>query len=143
MKRHMDMKVDKVIVHCSYTYPDMDIGVDTIRDWHVNGNGWKDIGYHYIIRRDGSVEQGRDENTPGAHVAGHNNDSLGICLIGGKGRAGKQGNNFTAAQWATLEKLVTNLCRVHKCPVMGHNDYDGSKTCPTFDVRAWAESLDI
>lgn len=135
------MKVNKVVVHCTYTYPDMDIGVDEIRQWHVRDNGWKDVGYHYIIRRDGTVEQGRPENVMGSHVRGHNQGSLGIAMVGGKARQGELGTNFTSAQWHTLANLVKNLVAVHNCEVVGHNDLDKSKTCPTFDVKSWAETL--
>jgi len=81
--------IDTVIVHCSATKPSMDIGVDVIRQWHMN-KGWSDIGYHYVIRRNGAVELGRDldkdgdvDEEIGAHAYGHNATSIGICLIGG------------------------------------------------------------
>lgn len=50
-------KTDYIVVHCAATKPSMDIGADTIRDWHVNGNGWRDIGYHLVIKRNGDVEK--------------------------------------------------------------------------------------
>ena len=81
-------EIDAIVIHCSYTPPSMDIGVREIYDWHVNDNGWKDIGYHYVIRRNGNIEIGRPEHTPGAHVAGHNHNTIGLCLVGAKARQG-------------------------------------------------------
>tara|TARA_R110001632_G_scaffold174521_1_gene294103 strand:+ start:521 stop:721 length:201 start_codon:yes stop_codon:yes gene_type:complete len=54
-------KIDKIIVHCSATPQFKDFDVEDIRDWHVNGNGWSDIGYHYIIKLDGEIQVGRLE----------------------------------------------------------------------------------
>lgn len=56
--------------------------VDTVRDWHVNGRGWDDIGYHWFIEKDGAVRQGRAEHLSGAHAIGYNSNSIGICLAG-------------------------------------------------------------
>jgi hypothetical protein len=87
----------------------MDIGADTIRDWHVNGNGWRDIGYHLVIRRDGSIEKGRDINDSGAHAAGYNSKSIGLCLVGGMAEDNSAENNFTAQQWTSLLAKVKEL----------------------------------
>src|SRR5690554_2206478 len=122
-------KIRKIIIHAADTPPNMDIGVEEIRDWHVNGNGWRDIGYHYVIRRDGTVERGRSEEVAGAHVYGHNSDSIGICLVGGKpARHGGPACNFTRAQWIALEDRVRDLVRRYPMvEVSGHNDYTSDK----------------
>ena len=75
--------IDKIIVHCSATPRHKDFSAEDIRDWHVKGNGWDDIGYHFVIRLDGSIEYGRMVDKYGAHVKSHNYDSIGICYIGG------------------------------------------------------------
>ena len=125
--------IEKIVIHCADTPADMDIGAAEIRKWHVDGNGWRDIGYHYVIRRDGKVELGRPVSEPGAHVAGHNSRSIGICLVGGKPMA-----NFTRQQFAALEALVIDLTRKHpQAAVKGHNDLDPSKPCPMFDAAQW------
>ena len=78
----------------------MDIDAETIRDWHVNGNGWSDIGYHYVIKRNGLVEAGRPVSISGAHAKGHNADSIGICLVGGMLEdMSKADANFSLAQY--------------------------------------------
>jgi N-acetylmuramoyl-L-alanine amidase len=71
-------KIDLLVVHCSATVATADIGAAVIRDWHKQ-RGFKDIGYHYVIRRDGKIERGRPEQQVGAHVQGFNAHSIGIC----------------------------------------------------------------
>ena len=132
--------IDRIVIHCADTPPTMDIGSDEIRQWHIKERGWKDIGYHYVIRRNGIVEKGRDldhdgdvDEEVGAHVAGFNSHSIGICLVGGKPKA-----NFTVEQWDSLKKLVKGLSFTYKqVEVVGHCDLDPHKTCPQFDVKSW------
>lgn len=128
--------VKYIIIHAADTPADMDIGAKEIRGWHVNENGWRDIGYHYVIRRDGTLERGRDESVPGAHAVGHNIHSIGVCMVGGMPDC-----NYTAAQWSCLESLVRDLLsRYPKSKVIGHRDVS-EKPCPMFDAKAWAGSL--
>jgi N-acetyl-anhydromuramyl-L-alanine amidase AmpD len=116
----------------------MDIGAAEIRKWHVDGNGWNDIGYHYVIRRSGEVERGRIEHVSGAHVAGHNADSIGICMVGGVDDQGKPASNFTRQQWAALDHLVAQILVSYPgAKVSGHNDWSDAKACPSFNARAW------
>ena len=82
-------KTDTLVIHCSATPADMDIGVDKIREWHVGENKWEAVGYHHIIRRDGTLEPARDEMMQGAHAIKANHRSIGICLIGGSDASGK------------------------------------------------------
>jgi len=129
-------QINRIIVHCSWTPVGMDIGVDEIRRWHVEGNKWRDIGYHYVIRRDGAVETGRQESEVGAHVAHQNADSIGICLVGGKRGPGTD-FNFSRHQMRSLEQLVNQLLTKYPhATVTGHRDW-ASRECPGFDVRAW------
>lgn len=144
-------KINKLVVHCSATRATADIGAADIRLWHKR-QGWVDIGYHYVIKRDGTVEKGRADDRPGAHVAGHNSDSLGICMVGGVKADGKTAeNNFTDEQFAALGQLLDTLRASHPdATILGHRDLspdrngDGKvtpnewlKQCPSFDVRAW------
>jgi hypothetical protein len=135
--------IDLIVIHCADTPSSMDIGVKEIREWHTaplpKGRGWKDIGYHWVIRRNGEIEQGRTEETQGAHVAGHNEHSIGICLVGGKPTA-----NFTVAQMVALKGLLHEVTtRYPKATVLGHYNLDPHKTCPNFDAaQFWLTELE-
>lgn len=115
----------------------MDIGASEIRRWHVDGNGWADIGYHYVIRRDGTVEKGRPLSRAGAHAQGHNHDSIGICLVGGVDANGQAAFNFTRAQLRALEGRINEFTdSIPGLQIIGHRDV-GNTDCPSFDVRRW------
>lgn len=133
--------MNKIIIHCADTFSDMDIGAAEIDQWHRQ-RGFNSIGYHYVIRRDGTVEKGRPDNASGAHVAGHNTGSIGICLVGGKARKAENPCNFTRQQWSSLEGLVRILTLEYpQAEVLGHTDLDSGKSCPTFNVKAWVSGL--
>ena len=126
--------IDKIIIHCADTYADMDIGAAEIRKWHVEERHWNDIGYHWVCTRPGLLEAGRPEGIMGAHVAGMNKHSIGICLVGGKPRY-----NFTGAQMNRLVELVREIkLRYPTATIHGHNEFS-DKDCPGFDVQVWAE----
>ena len=127
---------EMVVVHCSATQPRMDIGVKEIDFWHRE-RGWFSCGYHYIIRRDGTLEKGRPDDRPGAHARGYNKDSLGICLVGGIDDRGRAEDNFTVAQYNKLYELLLNLVGMYKIhTVIGHGDLPHvNKACPSFDVQ--------
>ena len=125
-------EIKKFIVHCADTPSHMDIGVKEIRKWHTDskpdGNGWSDIGYHYVIRRNGELEIGRPIERSGAHTRGHNEDSVGICLVGR--------HYFTSEQFMALQTLYTAFQSLYgNIPCYGHKDFDSGKTCPNFEVR--------
>lgn len=131
-------RIDEIVVHCSATPPNIDIGAAEIREWH-QGRGWRDIGYHFVIRRDGTIERGRPLEQPGAHVARHNANSIGICMVGGVSKLQDPEPNYTDAQWAMLYAVVVALVLRHpNARVMGHRDFPGvAKACPCFDVMSW------
>ena len=134
-----------IVIHCSATRAIMDIGAKDIRRWHQQ-KGWKDIGYAWVIRRDGTVERGRDQDEIGSHVKGHNADSVGVCLVGGLNDETWQPEaNFTRAQWSSLETLVRTLSkRYPQAKVLGHRDFAGvHKACPCFDAKPWARKLGL
>ena len=137
MRRHATLFI---AIHCSDTYASQDIGVKEIRQWHTSPpRNWSDIGYHYVIRRDGTIEAGRLFSDIGAHVEGYNARALGICMVGGKGKDGKPENNFTLAQWESLRKRVTASKLMYPSAIVqGHRDFPGvTKACPCFDAKAW------
>lgn len=125
-------------IHCSATKASSDVGAKDIRKWHVEGNGWSDIGYHYVIRRNGVIEKGRPVEIAGAHVSGYNSNSIGICLVGGIDSKGKAEENYTPEQWSTLETFIKDFRKQYpKAEILGHRDFPNvKKDCPCFDVRA-------
>lgn len=129
-------KINKVILHCSDTIEGAHIDVDTIRQWHL-ARGWNDIGYHYVIYLDGTIANGRDLDVVGAHCRGNNQDSIGVCYIGGvSGSTRKHADTMTAAQdmaflelWNALKLIVGSHLELY-----GHNDF-ARKACPCFKVQ--------
>lgn len=105
---------------------------DDVKAYAGKGRGWDDIGYHFVIRRDGSVEVGRNINVTGAHCYGKNTGTIGICMVG-------RGDNYTEAQYDSLRALA--LMGIHKNPEMkfhGHYEFDDDKPdCPGFKVPEW------
>lgn len=142
-------EIDEITIHCSATKANQDIGIDDIRRWHVEQNGWADVGYHFFIRRDGTTETGRPVEIPGAHVAGHNKRSIAVCMAGGIGQDGRAECNFTFRQFSSLYRLLTHLqAQYQNAAIKGHRDKspdlngDGVidqsewlKECPTFAAK--------
>lgn len=139
--------VDEIIVHCAATRPDWMAGntfaqrFAEIRRWHVQDRGWKDIGYHWVIDRDGAIMPGRKETVIGAHTADDNKNrgTIGICLLGGHGSSERDqfAENFTAEQDRALRGLIASIgLRTQIKRVMGHNSY-AAKACPGFNVPSW------
>lgn len=129
-------EINKIIIHCSATKPSQDIGAFQINEWHKK-QGWSGIGYHFVIRRNGEIENGRDIAITGAHCKNHNKNSLGICLVGGIDEHGKSENNFTEKQFQSLRLLVDKLKKdFPEATIHGHNEF-AAKDCPCFDVQAF------
>jgi len=129
-------KIDKLIVHCSATPEFKYFDVDDIRDWHVKGNKWSDCGYHYVITLDGKIQQGRPVEKQGAHVAGMNKHSIGICYIGGMDKNMDLWlDTRTPEQKDALFNLLMDLkFQYPESVVYGHNDFTDKKVCPCFDA---------
>lgn len=137
--------INEIILHCTATRPEWMDGKRTsekvaeVRRWHMHDNGWRDIGYHFLIDRDGTVAKGRPIEQVGAHTMGHNVGTIGISLFGGYGSAAndKFADHFTPQQDAALQKLIGLLTAIYKiAKVSGHNQY-AAKACPGFYVPGW------
>lgn len=128
-------KITKIIVHCSATPEGRDYTVVDIDRWHRQ-RGWKGIGYHYIVYRNGSVHAGRDVAEIGAHCTGQNATSIGVCYIGGYAADGKTPKDTrTPAQKAALRDLVELLKTEYPtATIHGHREF-AHKACPCFDVN--------
>jgi N-acetyl-anhydromuramyl-L-alanine amidase AmpD len=123
-------KINLLVVHCSASDIKAHDNIETLRNWHVKERGWTDIGYHYVITKDGSIHKGRKDEVIGAHVKGYNSNAIGICLTGDK--------VFSEAQFLSLEILLAGLVRKHgleRKDVIAHHDLEKGKTCPNFDVH--------
>jgi len=148
----MRQRTDLLVVHVSATPPHMDIGVKEIDAMH-RARGWSGIGYHFVIRRNGEIEIGRPLNEIGAHVAGYNSRSVGVCMVGGVDRSGRPEDNATPQQYASLENLLKQLSTTFPAArVCGHRDLspdknrngiiepqEHMKACPCFDAIPWAK----
>jgi N-acetyl-anhydromuramyl-L-alanine amidase AmpD len=118
-----------IIVHCSDSDVPAHDNIETIDRWHKQ-RGWKMVGYHYVITKDGEVHPGRPESAVGAHCKGQNIDSLGICLTGR--------NEFSQEQLDSAERLFNELCSKYDIDpenILPHNHFDESKTCPNLTWR--------
>ena len=133
--------IKELIVHCSATPEGKDYSVNTIRQWHLQ-RGFSDIGYHYVIYRDGSIHIGRDESIIGAHCTGHNTNSIGVCYIGGCASDGKTPKDTrTTEQKQSLVKLLKELkTKYPQASIHGHRDFS-SKACPSFDATKEYSSI--
>ncbi len=128
-------QIKEIIVHCADTPEGRDDKAADIKRWH-KAQGWSDIGYHYVIDLDGTIEPGRPIETAGAHCTGHNANSIGICYIGGCDKDMKPKDTRTDEQKASLITLLKYL--VAKYPgvkIYGHKDF-AKKACPSFDAKA-------
>lgn len=138
-------KVTHIVVHYSATFSDQTITAADIDKMH-KARGWKGIGYHYFIRRDGRVEKGRPDSVVGAHVGGQNSGKIGICWAGGLERstgANKGRDNRTHQQTSALIKLIKELKeKWPQAQVVGHRDL-ASTQCPGFDVRPWWQKIEM
>lgn len=129
-------RTEEIIIHCAATRPSQDIDARDIDRWHRD-KGWMKIGYHFVVKRDGSIQIGRDLEDVGAHARGHNSYSVGICMVGGLNDDGNPEGDFTDAQWEMLRILVDGLqTRYPDAKVIGHNEIS-EKACPSFDVGEW------
>jgi hypothetical protein len=129
--------IRSAIIHCSASPWGNE---KIIRKWHVDERGWSETGYHFIITNaqsdkknnfkclDGQICVGRPIERVGAHCRGHNQDSIGICLIGNK--------TFTDSQFFALLDLLNELkTKFPGLKVEPHNKYNKHKTCPNFDLK--------
>lgn len=137
--------VHEIVIHCSATRPDWMHNEDLtaqraeIRRWHMQDRGWRDIGYHWVIGRDGKLLPGRAETEIGAGVEGHNRGVIHICLIGGAGSSEQDrfDRHFTSAQDVSLRQLLQAIgMRTQVRRISGHNEY-AAKACPGFTVAQW------
>jgi len=135
-------QIHKAIVHCSDTPTGRDVHWHDINEWHRERWGpspsGKYIGYHWVITIDGVIEMGRPESEVGAHCAGQNKDSIGICLVG----RGVYNKFQIDALYFLLAQICTGYALEAK-QVFGHCEFNQAKTCPILDMDMIRENLEM
>lgn len=127
-------EIDKIIVHCTATKEGRAVSIEEITRWHKE-DGYKTIGYHYVVGLDGTVHSGRGEHRMGAHCLGHNASSIGVCYVGGKDKFGKPKDTRTPAQKKALLSLLRDLKNKYpKASIHGHKEFS-VRDCPCFDAN--------
>jgi N-acetylmuramoyl-L-alanine amidase len=136
LKRKVE-DIDTIIVHCSDSDHHEHDNIETIRKWHVEDNGWSDIGYHFVITQDGTVRGGRNFELVGAHTKGMNETSLGVCLTGKE--------KFSHNQMFSLAWLISDLTGAlpNITRVLPHNYFASGKMCPNFNLKIFDTSREI
>ncbi len=134
-----------IVIHCSQTRPSQNTDAKEIDRWH-RSRGWLKIGYAKVIKRDGTVEQGRGDDELQAHVKEYNHVSTSVCIIGGANEDNwrEPEDNFTAEQWESLKTVLEELViKYPEAKIVGHYDLDERKTCPNFNVSEYLLNEDI
>lgn len=128
-----------IVVHCSAVRPWQRSSAADIDRWHRD-KGWSGIGYHYVVRRDGTVEQGRPPEKVGAHCVNHNRHSIGVCYEGGLDMQGQPADTRTPEQRTALRRLLEQLHGDYPhALIVGHNVLDPMKACPCFDCSEYSD----
>lgn len=133
-------EINEIILHCSATKESQYVTIDDIRRWHKQ-KGYTDIGYNWVIDRNGYLCKGRDINQVPAHCLGHNKNSIGICYIGGLDSKGKSKDTRTDEQKKTMYQIVRELMNTYKLTleqVHCHNEY-AVKDCPCFKIEQFRQ----
>ena len=129
-------KINLIIIHCSATKATQNFPVEALEACH-KARGFRTIGYHYYITKDGYLYPCRPESEIGAHAKHYNAHSIGICYEGGLDKDGNPADTRTPAQKRTLENLLQSLATDYpEAEIIGHRDLPWvKKSCPCFDVK--------
>ena len=135
-------KINLIVIHCSATRVDRDFPVESLEACH-KARGFRTIGYHYYITKDGILYPCRPESEIGAHAKHYNAHSIGICYEGGLDKNGAPADTRTPAQKQTMESLLQSLAIDYpEAEIVGHRDLPWvKKSCPCFDVKKWLQSI--
>lgn len=124
-----------IVIHCSDSPDALDIGRSVIDGWHKE-RGWKGIGYHYVIRRTGVIELGRMESQIGAHVEGHNANTIGVCWVGKDKPSDEQRDSLFTLVRELMARYAIPARNVH-----GHHELNAGKTCPNINMEEFRKGL--
>ncbi|MGV3561570.1 N-acetylmuramoyl-L-alanine amidase [Larkinella arboricola] len=134
-------RIDNIVVHCTATASNAT--PESIKRYWRQVLGWKNPGYHYLIKADGEIVPLLPEDQISNGVAGHNSHSVHLSYIGGIDSKGTPKDTRTLEQQAVILGLLKQLkARYPKARILGHRDFPGvAKACPSFDVRAWLSEV--
>lgn len=137
-------KINMIVLHCSATRENQNFTIEQLEACH-KARGFRTIGYHFYITKDGTLYPGRPESQIGAHAKGYNAHSIGICYEGGLDAHGRSKDTRTEAQKITMEELLRSLLVDYPdAEIVGHRDLPGvHKDCPCFDTKAWLKEIRI
>ena len=129
-----------IVVHCTATPPETTI--ESIKNYWKQNLGWRNPGYHYIIKRNGDIVNLFPEDKVSNGVKGYNKNSVHISYIGGVDKNNKPIDNRTDAQIHSMfNKLVELSEKYPNATILGHRDFPGvTKMCPSFDVKEWLKN---
>ena len=131
-----------IVIHHSLTKDTESLSWDAIKRYHIDTNGWSDIGYHFYIDISGKIWKGRDIDKTGAHTKGHNRNSIGICYCGGVENDGKTPKDTRTPEQkeSLLHVLKTLMAMFPLATIYSHNEF-ANKACPSFDATKEYENL--
>lgn len=137
-------KINMIVLHCSATRENQNFTIEQLEACH-KARGFRTIGYHFYITKDGTLYPGRPESQIGAHAKGYNAHSIGICYEGGLDAHGRSKDTRTEAQKITMEELLRSLLVDYPdAEIVGHRDLPGvHKDCPCFDTKTWLKEIRI
>lgn len=136
----------RIMLHCTATPEGREVTYDDLWNWHVKGNGWSHIGYHWLIQLDGTVVACRPEPLQGAGCSGQNHDTVHITYAGGlEAGTNRSKDTRTPAQTAAMIDLIRDVSSRYKDiddarDIVGHNQF-AAKDCPCFSVPDWVDSV--
>ena len=135
-------RITLIIIHCSATPEGRSLDFETCRNDHIRHRGFRDIGYHFYITRDGTIHPGRPLEQIGAHCRNHNQHSIGICYEGGLSGNGRPADTRTLPQKGAMLALLRELKRFFPhALIVGHRDLNPQKDCPCFDAAGEYKEL--
>jgi N-acetylmuramoyl-L-alanine amidase len=127
-------QITKIILHCTATPEGRDVDAADITRWHKK-RGWRNNGYHYVVKLDGTIEEGRSVQMVGAHTINHNVGSIGVVYVGGCDKDMNPKDTRTPEQDTALTNLLSALLEMYPIATLhGHNEF-ANKACPSFDVQ--------
>ena len=129
--------ITHIVIHCTATQPEAT--VESIKRYWKEVKGWQQVGYHYLIDKNGFVNYLAKEEEVTNGVGGHNQHSVHVSYIGGVDKQGKPKDTRSQSQLNAMKTIVARLkAKYPHAEILGHRDFPNvAKACPSFDVKEW------